>query len=204
MRADNSQDLACIKDIALGDNQALAALYSRYGRVLLGYLTHLIGDRSMAEDLVQEVFLVVWRDIVDCQDPTQDLLPWYVNGTLEAGDREVVEAHLRGCIARQRREAVYWILAEELTTITSDASLPGVTSLLAQLSYQQGRQRGTSKPFALRPSLWWPWLLLRAQEKVVRREIWVASVLVMTLRTLVTLTTHGPYSPSGAGNKLQN
>jgi RNA polymerase sigma-70 factor (ECF subfamily) len=62
MRADKSQDLACIEAIIQGDDQALAKLYSRYGQVLLGYLTHLISDRSVAEELVQEVFLIVWRD----------------------------------------------------------------------------------------------------------------------------------------------
>ena len=62
MRADKSQDLACIEAITQGDDQALATLYSRYGQTLLGYLTHLVGDRSVAEELVQEVFLIVWRD----------------------------------------------------------------------------------------------------------------------------------------------
>ncbi len=33
---------------------------------------------------------------------------------------------------------------------------------------------------------WWPWLLLRAQLRVVRREIWSASALVIVLGTVVT------------------
>ncbi len=33
---------------------------------------------------------------------------------------------------------------------------------------------------------WWPWLLLRAQLRVVRREIWSASALVFVLGTVVT------------------
>jgi hypothetical protein len=39
---------------------------------------------------------------------------------------------------------------------------------------------------------WWPWLLLCAQVRVVRQEIWVASSLVMTLGVIVTLATRGP------------
>lgn len=38
-----------------------------------------------------------------------------------------------------------------------------------------------------RAALTWPWLLLRAQLRVVHREIWLASALVMALGTLVAM-----------------
>lgn len=37
---------------------------------------------------------------------------------------------------------------------------------------------------------WWPLLLLRAQFRIVRREIWAASALVMALGVLVTLASY--------------
>jgi hypothetical protein len=40
----------------------------------------------------------------------------------------------------------------------------------------------------------WPWLLLRAQAKVVRGEIWAASALVIALGTLTTLLADGEAS----------
>ena len=43
---------------------------------------------------------------------------------------------------------------------------------------------------------WWPWLLLRAQTRVVRSEIWMASLLVIALGTMVTVMRHTP-SPNG-------
>jgi hypothetical protein len=43
---------------------------------------------------------------------------------------------------------------------------------------------------------WWPLLLIRAQLRVVRREIWAASALVMALGTLVTLLS---YTSSSTG-----
>jgi hypothetical protein len=135
---------------------------------------------------------------VECQDPIQDLLPWYVNDTLTVEERNAVEAHLRECIACHEREAVYRMLAEELKARTFEASLPGIPSLLAQLPQQEDRRRHLPKSVPSRPDKWWPWLLLRAQERVVRREIWVASTLVMALGTLVTLATYGPHSPSGS------
>ena len=39
---------------------------------------------------------------------------------------------------------------------------------------------------------WWPLLLVQAQLRVVRREIWAASALVMVLGTLVTLMDNAP------------
>lgn len=40
---------------------ALSALYDRYGRTVFGVGLRLLDDRSLAEELVQEVFLKVWR-----------------------------------------------------------------------------------------------------------------------------------------------
>jgi hypothetical protein len=45
-----------------------------------------------------------------------------------------------------------------------------------------------------RLGVWWPWLLLRAQAKVVRGEIWAASALVIALGTLTTLLADGKAS----------
>jgi len=40
---------------------ALSKLYDRYSRTVFGVGLKILGDRSMAEELVQEVFLKVWR-----------------------------------------------------------------------------------------------------------------------------------------------
>ena len=44
-----------------GDRQAFELLYSRYGSPILHFLFRLCGERSLAEDLTQDVFLKVWR-----------------------------------------------------------------------------------------------------------------------------------------------
>ena len=41
--------------------EAISALYDRYGRTVFGVGLRILGDRSSAEELVQEVFLKVWR-----------------------------------------------------------------------------------------------------------------------------------------------
>jgi RNA polymerase sigma-70 factor (ECF subfamily) len=40
---------------------AIARLYDRYGRTVFGVGLKMLGDRSLAEELTQEVFLKVWR-----------------------------------------------------------------------------------------------------------------------------------------------
>jgi RNA polymerase sigma-70 factor, ECF subfamily len=40
---------------------ALSELYDRYSRTVFGVGLNILGDRSLAEELVQEVFLKVWR-----------------------------------------------------------------------------------------------------------------------------------------------
>jgi RNA polymerase sigma-70 factor (ECF subfamily) len=45
-----------------GDGAALEALYGRYGRVSYALARRILADDVLAQDVVQEVFLTVWRD----------------------------------------------------------------------------------------------------------------------------------------------
>ncbi len=47
------------RQFAEGDERAFAVLLDRYGNRVLGYLTRFFGDREMATDLTQDVFLRV-------------------------------------------------------------------------------------------------------------------------------------------------
>jgi RNA polymerase sigma-70 factor (ECF subfamily) len=44
-----------------GDAEAFAALYDRHSRPAYSLAYRMMGERQSAEDLVQEVFLIVWR-----------------------------------------------------------------------------------------------------------------------------------------------
>jgi len=54
-------DDALIDRIGKGDADALALLYDRYASRVLGLTARILGDRDEAEDVLQEVFLQVWR-----------------------------------------------------------------------------------------------------------------------------------------------
>ncbi len=54
-------DFALISGIAANDLNALAALYDRYRTAAFGLAMRITSDHSLAEDVVQEAFLAVWR-----------------------------------------------------------------------------------------------------------------------------------------------
>lgn len=47
--------------IARGDEQALAELYDRFGRVAYGVALRVLRDPALAQDAVQDAFLAAWR-----------------------------------------------------------------------------------------------------------------------------------------------
>jgi RNA polymerase sigma-70 factor (ECF subfamily) len=56
-----TSDLALIKAVAGGDRGAMHTLYTRHIAKVYRFILRLINDPSLAEDLVSEVFLDVWR-----------------------------------------------------------------------------------------------------------------------------------------------
>ncbi len=53
-----------------GDGRALSELYERYGGIVYGTGLRYLGDRTLAEDLVQDVFLSIWRNAAS-YDPSR-------------------------------------------------------------------------------------------------------------------------------------
>lgn len=56
-----SDDVALLEAIAKRSDEALGALYDRYGRLAFALAYRLLGERGAAEDVVQDAFLAVWR-----------------------------------------------------------------------------------------------------------------------------------------------
>ena len=54
-------DEALATQVAQGDSVALETLYDRHAATVLGILVRVIGDRTVAEDVLQETFWRVWK-----------------------------------------------------------------------------------------------------------------------------------------------
>jgi RNA polymerase sigma factor (sigma-70 family) len=55
-------DEAVVALVARSDEDALAELYDRFGRVAYGLALRVLRDEKLAEDAVQEAFLAAWRN----------------------------------------------------------------------------------------------------------------------------------------------
>jgi RNA polymerase sigma-70 factor (ECF subfamily) len=61
-----SHDLACddaelLRRIGQGDEDAMAAFYREHGRVVFAQVLLVVGERVLAEEIVQDTMLAVWR-----------------------------------------------------------------------------------------------------------------------------------------------
>jgi RNA polymerase sigma-70 factor (ECF subfamily) len=56
------QDEKLVEEIARGEPDALTALYDRYRKLAYSLALRVTGDASLAEDVVQEAFLGLWRN----------------------------------------------------------------------------------------------------------------------------------------------
>jgi len=61
-RQDIPADLAIVSGLKTGDQGAMAQLYDRYSSVVYAVALRVLGDTGAAEDVLQEVFLQLWRN----------------------------------------------------------------------------------------------------------------------------------------------
>ena len=59
---DEKDDRALVALVRSADADALEALYARYGRSCYSLARRILTDEQLAQDVVQEVFLALWRD----------------------------------------------------------------------------------------------------------------------------------------------
>ena len=132
-------DVELLKAVARGDEEALAHLYDNYRVILFGLLVRILNSREEAEDVLQEVFLQVWRRAGDFDETRGKPFTWLVTLARSRGiDR------LRSLGARDRvAQASAREESEEVSDPASDTFRSEqralVSSALAQLPEEQKR-----------------------------------------------------------------
>lgn len=58
---DRADDMRLVMRIRAGDEQAMSELYDRYGKIVYGIALRVLQDAAGAEDVLQDVFLQLWR-----------------------------------------------------------------------------------------------------------------------------------------------
>ena len=132
-------DVKLLKAVAAKDEAALAQLYDRYRTILFGLLIRILNNREEAEDVLQEVFLQVWRKAGDFDENRGRPFTWLVTlGRSRGIDR------LRTLAARDRvAEAGAKEAVEDFSDAATDAFKSEqrglVNKALAQLPDEQKR-----------------------------------------------------------------
>lgn len=127
MRLEQSQenDIELLKAVAAKDESALGQLYDRYRLILFGVLMRILNNREEAEDVLQEVFLQVWRRAADFDQNRGRPFTWLVTLARSRGiDR------LRSLASRER---VAVAGANERPEEVSDAASDAIRSERAGL-----------------------------------------------------------------------
>jgi RNA polymerase sigma factor (sigma-70 family) len=72
------QLVAAINRVAGGDRAALRLVYSETSAKLFGVCLRILGDRSEAEDVLQDVYLTVWRKAASFDEGVASPITWLV------------------------------------------------------------------------------------------------------------------------------
>jgi RNA polymerase sigma-70 factor (ECF subfamily) len=70
------EERALLARIGAGDESAMSDLYGRYSGIVYGVALRVLGSTAAAEDVLQEVFLQLWRNPQAFDSDRGKLAPW--------------------------------------------------------------------------------------------------------------------------------
>jgi RNA polymerase sigma-70 factor, ECF subfamily len=120
------------------DEQALGALYDRYGRIIFSMALRVTGDRLTAEEVTQDVFQVVWQQTAAFRAASGSVAAWMIGITRHrAIDRIRSQRHK----ARQRDTPIDDAMAAMLSdnsSVENDAVIRSdIRAALGELPIEQ-------------------------------------------------------------------
>lgn len=101
--AEMVDDVSLIRLLALNQTDAISVLYDRYGRLVYSITLNSIGDRVVAEEIVQDVFTQVWKKANSFDPRIAKVSTWLISIT-----RNRVIDELRREKTRPEKTSVSW------------------------------------------------------------------------------------------------
>jgi RNA polymerase sigma-70 factor (ECF subfamily) len=131
--------VSLVKRMARGDRDAFGSLYDRLSSLVFTMAMRIMQERSAAEDLLQEVFLQVWRDASSYSPDRGSPEAWIITVTRSRGIDKLrsMRRRERGFVSMEDPAGREYAKVES-SAATSDARIM-MKSALAQLSETQRR-----------------------------------------------------------------
>ena len=148
-------DADLIGRAAAGDARALEVLYDRYSRVVFSFALRIVGDRPLAEELLQEVFFRAWQQGGAFRETRGSFVTWLLSIThnmaidevrkrrrrpqkADSEEPETVLAAMADTRAGSDVEDEVWLGALRLTIAAALDGLPAAQREAIELAYFQG------------------------------------------------------------------
>jgi len=140
-----SEDVRLVGCLAAGDEGALAMLYDRYSRPAYSLARRICVDDLLAEDVVQEAFLAVWRDPSKYVAERGAFSSWL----LTLVHHKAVDAVRREGVHRRRQVAMDEETTDRLAPETPGADVDAIGAVVANDVRDALRQLPTEQRTAM-------------------------------------------------------
>lgn len=163
----DQQLMARVRD---GDREAFEVLYSRFGSPVMRFLYRLCGERSLAEDLTQDVFLKIWRAAAG----------WRPLGQVSTWIFQIAKHHWWNEAAKRRRRAPV-----QGTSLEGDApeTSTGAAAPSERLARAEAAQAVAAALAALSPRLRLVFVLVRLEGVTYAEAAQIAGIPVGTVKS---------------------
>jgi len=143
-RADAGDDLRLVARLRAGDQQALSELYDRYSSVVYGVALRILQDTGAAEDLLQDIFLQLWRKPDAFDSSRGSLGAWLAviarNRSIDRLRQRRPESDIEGCVIASgtdlRDETERSLVIEKVRIVMNEMSPDQRTAL--ELAFFEG------------------------------------------------------------------
>lgn len=130
-------DEQLIAKVARGDTAAYELLYDRYSSAVMGFALKITGDRSLAEEILQETFWRVWRKADLFQNQRGAFTSWFFG---------IARNLSIDMLRRQRTQAQPADESDKVIEQTADPSLDVPETAWLRVKHQQMRTAIESLP----------------------------------------------------------